>query len=150
MKKICEKYPPLDILLSFRSELDKPKSIYYKYLDLANFKSEPANFVMKKFEGIATKLMLFHEICRNFSMPSIDESAEHVKVAQSILTLVRKQRKEVPNIIPPESIRRHISESNTEKCSEAQFLVDECILELRCPVPAGVSYFTFIFIYISR
>ena len=149
MKTICTKHPPFSILLSLRAQLDRSDSIYYKYLDLANFKSEPANLFLRKFEIMTTQLMLFHGICWSFLKDGANEPAEHVQeVAQSILKLLQNQRKEVPNMLSPEIIHRHISESYTEICfEEAQFLLNKCDVNTHCPVPAGVSSLNTILMY---
>lgn len=148
MKQICVQNHPLSVLLNFQYKLEKEDSTYYKHLKLFNFKSEYANLFVKKFEGVVSKLMFSYAFCQVFLTNNTIQSVKHMEQAtESVLTLIWKQRKEVPNMIPPESIRRHIIESNAEKCSEeAQFLVDKCDIELYCPVPAGVSYLNFILI----
>ena len=143
MEKQCEKHPPFSILLQLKLQLDRPDSIYYKYLELANFNSDPANMFMKEFEGIVIELMLFHGVCQSFFHNNTDYSTDHIRnETETILTLIQKQRKEVPNLLTSEIIIRHLSGIRMTKCYEEIAVPSLQIYEpvIDCPENAVVSF----------
>ena len=72
---------------------------------------------MKQFEGIVAKLVIAHGICRNFTTNGSSGTAKHVsEVAISTINLIRKQRKEVPNLLTPDIILHHLSTVNVPHC----------------------------------
>ena len=124
-KAVCSHNHPLNILLRFEYKLNKTDSIYYKsdsiyyeYLKLFNFKSEYANLLVKQFERIVNKLIFAYGFCYTFVMNNTTHSIKHMgETARSVLTLIREQRKEVPNKLTPDIISRYVSELVMMKCS---------------------------------
>ena len=73
--------------------------------------------LMKQFEGIVAKLVIAHGICRNFTANGNGETAKHVsEVAISTINLIRKQRKEVPNLLTPDIVLHHLSTLRVPHC----------------------------------
>ena len=141
-KRICNQNDPLRILLDFRYKLGREDSTYYKHLKLFNFKSKYANLLLKKFEGVVTKLVFSYGFCHTVLEDNTEKSTKHMEeTVISVLTLIQEQRREVPNKLTPDMIVRHLSEYNFNNCSaEPNFLSNKCNLYLNCSVPVFVSF----------
>src|SRR5690606_32843426 len=113
------------------------------------YKSKPANQIMVKFQAIAVQLMFSHDICSEFLTNNTENSRKYVKeVTESILKLIVKQRKEVPNMLTPDMIVKHIRDAPIRNCSdEARFFVESCHTELYCPAPVNVSFLNIVLLH---
>ena len=142
MKTICNQNHPMKILLSFQYKLNKTDSTYYKHLKLFDFKSDFANLLKKKFEGVLSKLMFCYLCCQAISTKNTGDPMKHMEeTANSILTLIREQRREVPNMLTPEIIIHHLHGLITENYyADVAYFLNECKIERNCSSPAAVSF----------
>lgn len=143
VKRICNQNHPLEILIKFKFQLNRNDSTYYKHLRLFDFKSQYANLLMEKFEAIVAQLIMAHGICRSFSTNSIEKVTLNVEqIASSIIRMIREQRKEVPNMLTPKMILRHLSGIDKPECFEEEALPWEKKYNTKvlCPGTAAVSF----------
>ena len=148
MKAICNQNRIMKILLDFQYHLNKTDSVYMKYLRLFDFRSEHANILVKKFEGTVAKLVIAHGACRAFLANDMSESVKHMKeTALSLITSIRNQRKEAPNMLTPEIIIHHLSDLSVSDCFDKQIagLVESYDTYLLCPEKVTVSSSLFYF-----
>ena len=142
LKAICLENRPMHVLLKLQYKINKTDSLYFNYLELYDFKSEYANMLVEKFEGTVAKLVIAYGICRNFTTNGVKESVKHMEeTANSIITLIRKQRKDVPNLLTSEIIHRHLDKITVPGCFNEAVTdwVDHYNYGISCPHKATVS-----------
>ena len=94
---------------------------------------------MKELQNTVAKLVVFCRLCRVFVTYDSTRFIEDIKEkAHSIMELIHKQRKEVPNLLNSKIIYKHIMNLSIPYCETVNQLHSR--LRFNCGSPSFVSF----------
>ena len=120
LKGTCDKNDPHMILTDLKHHLEDKPSIYFKRLKIYNFTSYYAEELMKNINGTLIKLVLSYGSCRALKKRHHRGSIESFQeTVNSIVKLIEKQRREVPNMLTADHVRQHLQALSIPKCERS-------------------------------